>query len=73
MFRCQDAPRDGRWILIEYDHNDDSEYWHVGRWKPEVHQIGDQAITYEWQYIEWNGTVNQLSDGRVCGWRSLPD
>ena len=72
-YRCEEAPRDGRWILIQQDHNNDCEYWHVGRWKPETCKIGDQWITYEWQIIEWDGTINQLSDGRVCDWKSLPE
>ena len=71
--RCQDAPRDGRWILINYDHNADFEDWHIGRWKPETVKIGDQWITYEWQYITHEGAVDQLSDGRVCDWKPLPE
>ena len=72
QYRCQDAPRDGRWVLIHYDHNDDAEYWHVARWRPKRCRIGNQRITYEWQYIDWNGKADQLSDGRVCDWRQLP-
>lgn len=70
MFRCENAPRDGRWILIQYDHNDDCEDWYVGRWKPEEF---DGVGYYEWEYVDRDGTIDHLSDGRVCDWKPLPD
>lgn len=72
-YRDASAPRDGRWILIQYDHNDDSEYnWHVGRWKPiTVKYDKDNEHTYEWEYYDHCGTLDNLSDGRVCSWKEL--
>lgn len=71
-YRCKDAPRDGRWILIQYDHNTDYEHWHVGRWKPIsfTHDKNNEHV-YEWEFYDHDGTFDNLCDGRVCAWKEL--
>lgn len=71
-YRCKDAPRDGRWILIQRDYNNDIEYWFVGRWNPvTVKHDKDNEHTYEWEFHDRDGSLDNLSDGKVCSWKEL--
>lgn len=70
--RCPSAPRDGRWILISYDRNSDYEFWYVARWSPvTVQHDKDNEHTYEWEFYDRDGKLDNLSDGRVCAWKEL--
>ncbi len=66
------APRDGTWVILQYEYDESGIGPCVGRWNPKY--FDDLEVTYEWEVVEEAPVdpFNFWPDDRMTGWMPLP-